>query len=346
MVVSVLRIGPLPSEHTELLLASIENHLQVVDGDGDQQQQQSSQQQQTLRLDNKYFTANVRVVDIEHELSPSSSKEDDAGTRDDGVLLVFDSQSASAFDAVASLHMLHEQELGDLLRLCVGASSSSSSNATDDDKEYSRRVLWCLDHGYEYVEADLSADGVSRGHEERDKEGFARIIEAMEGTVWSSAVMKTKRGQQVVQTYQQQCAENDHQKAASSMASEYIPPVVVSPIITCEEDQDRELRARQALLPSSNDAATPTSYTIEDEHKNDGNVAVIPEHTRIEKDEERTIDAMEHTIQEAKRIRESSRSGELSNDERQRRAGDAAALLMNLMGQMGMDDDSEDDAEE
>jgi hypothetical protein len=44
---------------------------------------------------------------------------------------------------------------------------------------YTRRVLWCLDHGYEYVQVDLMEYGRSIGHSDREKEGFARIVEAV-----------------------------------------------------------------------------------------------------------------------------------------------------------------------
>jgi len=52
------------------------------------------------------------------------------------------------------------------------------------------RVTSCGAWIVEYVEADLSEKGISSGHDARDKEGFARIVEAISGTVWSSAVME------------------------------------------------------------------------------------------------------------------------------------------------------------
>ena len=80
-----------------------------------------------------------------------------------------------------------------LLRLCVGVSlgpyAPHELRGHHHEQEYTKRVLWCLDRGYEYIEVDLSPTG----HEDRDKESFPRAIEAMQGTVWSSAVMrKTK----------------------------------------------------------------------------------------------------------------------------------------------------------
>lgn len=45
----------------------------------------------------------------------------------------------------------------------------------------------CLDHGFEYVEADLLRPTV--GHEEREKEGFPRVVESIYSTQWKSMTL-------------------------------------------------------------------------------------------------------------------------------------------------------------
>jgi hypothetical protein len=57
-------------------------------------------------------------------------------------------------------------------------------------------------------------------------------------------------------------------------------------------------------------------------------------------EQERVMESLEGILREATRIRESSRSGELSDDERRKRASDAASLMMNLMSQLDTEDDS------
>jgi hypothetical protein len=124
--------------------------------------------------------------------------------QEDGIILVFDAlqanpdlETGTPFDVLNVLHdnSTASTDVGDLLRLCVAVSMGPKSpeelrGQNTHEQEYSKRILWCLDRGYEYVEVDLSAEGQRTGHDERDKEGFARIIEAIQGTVWSSAVMK------------------------------------------------------------------------------------------------------------------------------------------------------------
>ena len=58
---------------------------------------------------------------------------------------------------------------------------------------------------------------------------------------------------------------------------------------------------------------------------------------------EHVLDKMEHLIQQAKDIREAAKNGSMTDDERRERAGDAALALVNLMGQLGMDDGEESD---
>ena len=48
-------------------------------------------------------------------------------------------------------------------------------------------------------------------------------------------------------------------------------------------------------------------------------------------------------VKEAKRIREASHSGNLADEERRARAGNAAEMLMGILGQMGFDEDDDND---
>lgn len=65
---------------------------------------------------------------------------------------------------------------------------------------------------------------------------------------------------------------------------------------------------------------------------------------REELEQERALDALEGTLREANRLRELSQAGALSDDERRKRAGDAAMLLMDMMGKAGFGDDDDDES--
>ena len=60
---------------------------------------------------------------------------------------------------------------------------------------------------------------------------------------------------------------------------------------------------------------------------------------------EAVLNDIEKVMNEAKKIREASKHGQLSDDDRRQRAGDAAAMLVGLLDQIGFDDgdDYDDD---
>jgi len=289
--------------------------------------------------------------------------------KEDGIILVFDENATAAnpqtsFDA---LHPVHDKAMslstppGDLLRLVVGLSLSSGTTVLDDD-EYSRRILWCLDRGYEYVPSvDLS--DLTKGHDERDKEGFARIVEAIAGTVWSSAVMKPKQSQQLKASYAQEKQRQQESKEEKEPENLYVPPDPsllgghVKPSETQEEeskqeptltDEQRTELAQKALLQEDGVDTSNADNDIEDRYLPvaDDDATPLPsaEERAKEREQERQFDQLDSALRQAANIRELSQSGNLSDEQRRQRAGDAAMLLMNLM--MGMDDDEDDEEEE
>ena len=179
------------------------------------------------------------------------------------------------------------------------------------EEQYSQRVLWCLDRGYEYIEVDLREEGLKSGFDEREKDGFARVVEAMGGTVWSSAVMAKRNTR------------------------------TASKISVVEEKHDDELDDCKEIIVVDEQEKTDepkTEMITQDIHI--GSVQDSDE----KKDElaSDTLDSIEQVMKEAKRIRESSKGGELSDQDRKQRAGDAAEMLMGLLDQMGFDDDDDE----
>ena len=287
-----------------------------------------------LHVANKYFDAQIFLLASE---SSNSTTDQDLPLKEDGIILVFDAAQSNPdrplLDAAASFGALgpvHDAAVavggGDLLRLCVGvtggAMDATELRGQDYEKEYARRIHWCLDRGYEYVECDLSPEALLQGHDQRDKEGFARIVEALEGTMWSSAVMKKR--DQLKKSYQE-----DRQQL--EQPSEYVPP---DPSMLLNNDQTREEQARQAIMEQS-------GIKEDGESLSNGQENISPDQSQQDREQERMFDNLESALRQAASIREMSRSGELSDDDRRKRAGDAANLLMSLMMQGGLDDESE-----
>lgn len=328
---STLRVGSPQDELSVALTAALVGFL--------------DSREHVLKISNRYFDADVFLKPLDLLQHDNDSDSVTSG-QEDGILLVFDDTSKGSFDLLGQIHANAEsnQQNGDLLRLCIGAlpttssgSSTAAMSSKEREEEYSRRVLWCLDHGYEYVEqVDLSPTGIQQGHDAREKESFARVIEAIQGTVWSCAKMHAKQKKK-----QQAATVATSSSSASTETNSYEPPPTTATLsiptnaVSDKEAREREETARQALLQQDG------IDTDEKERSQclDGNA-------QREQQADKIMHDMEGALKEANRIREMSRAGELSDEDRKKRAGDAATLIMNLMTQMGGFDDDDSDNDE
>jgi hypothetical protein len=369
---SIVRLGPNDNNlSAQLLRNAITSFFQKTNVDDDNDNSRKSDSRFVIR--NKYFSANIDLKGTGNQQEEEAPKD----VMEDGLILVFDAVrsnpdrrdedgstgvlagSGTTFDSLQSAHetALSKNTCGDLLRLCVGASlaelSPSEIRGKDHEKEYSRRILWCLDNGYEYIEADLSEAGKDKGHDSRDKDGFARIVEAIEGTVWSSAAMSTSKSNKLKDSFAdsktkiQESKCNDDSLAVGKNEeveeNQYVPP-------------------DPSLLATPADAQTPTREEIQKndiESKSDNNIDSAEKNLKIddsvasifglnegmqETDPEdlnadKLFVQMESLLKEASQIRKASTN--LSDEERRERAGNAALALVDLMGQFGLDEDEE-----
>lgn len=277
---SVLRIGgPHGSETSiNILKTELSKHF--------------DERQGCLCIENKYFTAQVQLAPFD-----ISAEGCDEGNKEDGVLLMF--PHSTQIDTLTELHdNLHNT--GENLRLCISTSVGSIPKTKENDKKYSERVLWCLDRGYEYIEVDLSGEGLKRDFDKREKDGFARVVEAMGGIVWSSAVMSTRGKKKSIN----------------------VSPADIKSEGSCKDDnQNKDAKESVSKKKVTEDAQIEAVQDL------------------AEKKNEELLDNIESVMKDAKKIRDASKAGDLSDAERRQRAGDAATLLMGLLDEMGFDDD-------
>lgn len=329
----MVRLGPTGSDNVSatLLRTALLSHFQSDHAMTDAAA--------SLSISNKYFSAKVVLQDI-GTARPENSKED-------GIILVFDallsnpdrpvSGGNATFDSLTFAHeqVVENHDAGDLLRLCVGVTLTPPSSPQElrgqknADEEYSRRILWCLDRGYEYVEADISSEGQAKGHDERDKEGFARIVEAIQGTVWSSAVMSQRKTQELKATYQEDRV----------LAEEAVVPTSGKDEIPLEENSnsyeppDPEQMKTFVTTPISDQQVS--EMILDPENVGPAEMAQV----RKDLEADKLFEQMEGVLKEASRIREASKKGTIPDEERRDRAGDAAMALVNLMKQFGLDEE-------
>ena len=335
---SILRIGPLSSDNdgnAAILRDAILSHFQKQNDTPSS----SSCTDNKLSISNRYFNANILLSPLE---------EDDTITTEgveDGMILIFDGTSSSNFDKLTSIHTkaVSKKEYGDLLRLCISTTYGPSplSNGTkSSEEEYSKRVLWCLDHGYEYVEVNLNEEGMTTGFDERDKDGFARVCEAVGSCMWSCHVMKPRNGVGVsksgrssgVGPSEVDKTESQTNNTPANKDGEKDEAVKSSTVTTVIDDTEREEAAVASLMKdmtNPNDTQPPSNPQEQPQ-------------TNHQK-EEIAFHQLESVLSEAKSIRDASKSTSMSDDERRERAGDTAMKLMGLLDSMGFCDDSDDD---
>jgi hypothetical protein len=273
-----------------------------------------------INIDNKYFRVSVA---LEPSLSTTNRKDD----KEEGMILAFDAtdftESCNSFDKLSSIHLDAENrgECGDLLRMCVAitdfegntyaSGGTHDANSKKQEEEYSRRVLWCLDHGYEYVEADITLKEQNEGHSLRDKDGFARIVEAIGSTVWSTATMHPR-------------------SSKLKVSAETLKPPEESSSIRTDNSETSPMTGSNAIAASALDCAIPS------------------QHGCGANEEGERMDHFESLISEATRVRDAATSGAVSDEERRKNASDMALRLMGMMDTFGLDHEdscSEDDSQ-
>ena len=279
----------------------------------------------TISIDNKYFTASVALTDL--DLVDAGAEGGDA--KEDGVLLVFHDAvagQAAPLDALASVHSAAEasNHAGDLIRLLVAVTMGPVPDKTTKaaEEEYSRRVLWCLDRGYEYIEADCSEAGVKAGHDEREKDGFARVVEAVGGTVWSCAVNKPRAQRGAAAALAKIEAElQEGEKEQEGGASE-----------PGASDGGVANTGRGKTEPTAADAfPLPPEPKAEENTGNDGD---------DDGGDKFFFENLDSVMAQVRSISSQARSGALTDEERRMKASDAAVALMGALEKMGFDDES------
>lgn len=178
-----------------------------------------------LHLETKYYTADIDVEvfpaswfwNVDHVHEESSDAKDKLLQKlsgAEGIALVLDynslHESCKLLDGAYSggkksdtdvsvmdsqmrrwNALIQEMENIPSLLLCVGTNFRFGKNDADAViAEMPATPQWCVNEGWEFVAADLSQPFIT--NECRDKQGVARIVEAMEAVMWTGLEMRSK----------------------------------------------------------------------------------------------------------------------------------------------------------
>jgi hypothetical protein len=137
-----------------------------------------------LSIQNKYFDADLVCHGV------STKEEDDAHV------------DAAEYEGTIIVVPAEEQFLGSSKLATLGASCNetghefkafvllkSDSTETDPALDNQSTMEWCLDHGFEYIEVDIS--DLIAGWQDREKDGLPRLMEAINSVMWSSCRRKS-----------------------------------------------------------------------------------------------------------------------------------------------------------
>ncbi|KAL7543164.1 hypothetical protein ACHAWF_007336 [Thalassiosira exigua] len=180
---------------------------------------------------------------------------------------------------------------------------------------------------------------MTRGHDERDKEGFARVVEAVGTCMWSSHVMKPRGGTaRAVGASRGSVGATGGTSNGSSSATGATK--ADEDATSSEPRSDGSRDAKSPRVADSEREKAAMASLLKDADVGDGN----PEDDdgKPHNDhQEVSFHQLESALSEAKLIREASRNGSLSDQERRERAGAAAERIMGLLDGMGSDDEDE-----
>ena len=270
-----------------------------------------------LRLTTRYYNA---VVKMEVCSLSSADGTSAAMIGMDACVAVNPSDMAELAAMLASVEQTNEKELSTrlMVRLLDRAEAMQGERGVnEEDGAASEALLWCLDHGFELVEVDRSDLFATWG--EREKEGVARVLEALEATMWPSMLRKEK--DEMIEPVPPLAQAADVNVNAPTMEkgcgnalpkpkeSEDFPPMPESLMKDIPNPTDREPEPEEMQGPSGEKLET----------------------------------FFDDFLQKARQVRETALKGEVSDAERRDRAAKMASQLAVFMGLDGDSDENDSD---
>ena len=275
-----------------------------------------------LSVSNKYFSAAVAVT-----VNPTVSS--------DGLILAF--SSSSALSAVASeLASPAHGDSGGEFKILAHIASSSEEEASLRRSQYPETdgaedtlAMKALDAGWEYCIVRL--DDLSLGMSDREKEGFARVVEAVDMSCWSGRVEKGK------------AAVNTSAKREELEMDVNAPPPAPGGEGEVEKVEGAAETTEQPPAPPPSSSASAESPVEDFESASAALLSALTAQgsasggsSSVEEDNA-MADQLEKLMASVGQIREKSMTGGFKTDEERKKA--AAEAAEKMMGMMGMDKD-------
>ena len=293
-----------------------------------------------LTVDNKYFTAKVglSVYNSAASVAPSNSKAEALVVAMSlleaaAFRLHEDTDVASLLSASATQHLSADDIPAYAVQLLVTVADVASGEGEAPAlaellPQAAREALvgWCCANNFELVELDAaSAQTLCATHDEREKEGLPRLVEALSSHMWSSAVNKSqpRKGGAGGASY----SSTQPAPTVGEVGPEVATATAAAAAAATAENKDKkekgEVKPTAAESSESGNPFLPADPSLE-EDANDPDTAVFT------------------LLNQARSVREAVEKGNMSDSDRRDAAAQMAmrfASMMNLQGESGSDSD-------
>ncbi|KAF6259837.1 alpha and gamma adaptin binding protein p34-domain-containing protein [Scenedesmus sp. NREL 46B-D3] len=325
----------------------------------------------TLRLDTKYYTADVLVRALgTHQQDKQQQLPAHAWEQLQALVLVFDASSEASFVSARSwadaretdsieVKLLVANKADRLQQQSTRASSAAAGAAGSCRAPWLHdAVSWCVDKGFEYVEAAAGKPAVDAAlHLEGEQQGVVRVLAALQAHLWPGMLQKdwqprNRRGVRGADDVAAEaaagggsagsCKDQDRPAAATDAAGGSDAGAGDTSAAACSmaspADHQQQQPANGAQLQQGG-PANGRAPTQQQQQQQQPSVFTAP----VDKDDgDYDLDDFEQMMKQLQGMR--SRLSHLPDDERRTAAADMALKLASMWG-LGDEDGSSDEGD-
>lgn len=263
-----------------------------------------------LEVDTKYFKASLifkslELLDSLEAVNASPVFANQANGAIEGSILVCSSadqaktcETCVRFGHIRDAITKEEQEDSERLRVVLYMKGCKMDNDIDMDTSRQQYFMWAIDNAYEFIEIDTSED-LSKGWDEREKEGLPRLIEALHSQRWNAMILKGK-------------GNNSNENDSVNKGRNNINDIKTN--VANDKNDDNSNEDSGKIGSSTIDMLDIEKTLLATEDNKDMQV----------------FEGMSRLVQEAKAMHEKAQNGDISDAERREKASGMALKFMEM----------------
>ena len=206
------------------------------------------------------------------------------------------------------------------LWICKSSTTTTTTTTAMSVENRQSCVDWCLEHRAEMIESNL--EDVFATHDSREKQGHARMHEALSAVQWVTMVLKQQRKEVIVEERVERIVEEEKTESASE--SETAPKSAPIPVLSASSAQ--QVSPSDDLDKTESNVFWDAMQSVVDGGGEDGG--------------DTGLDGLSNLVSQARAVRRAGEQGTMSVEERHQNAMRVALQLASAMGlgEMGEED--------